>query len=145
MLHDTLNMLQKRVRIGVDKFNVSPQTGINFLVQKGHIEDSPEGICRFLSKASGLSKRRLGEYFGKVSEALCCDFLCRVRKTVVASCVPCYVCEIHRKRERLHANKIALVYFLIFSDCANTKSVLFSHRTPKTPLIVLTIETLLLD
>lgn len=53
--------------MGVNKFNVNPKEGLNYLVEEGLIEDNPESICEFLSTVSGLSKRRLGEYFGRVS------------------------------------------------------------------------------
>lgn len=49
------------------KFNMNPKEGLNFLIEEGIIEDTPESICDFLSNVSGLSKRRLGEYFGRVS------------------------------------------------------------------------------
>lgn len=52
----------------MDRFNSNPREGINFLVQKNLIQDTAEGICDFLSTTKGLSKRRLGEYFGRVSE-----------------------------------------------------------------------------
>lgn len=51
---------------GINRFNVNPKDGIAFLVMEGLVDDSPEGICRFLSSQEGLSKRRLGEYFGRV-------------------------------------------------------------------------------
>ena len=51
---------------GVNKFNVNPKEGISYLVDQGLLAESPEGICDFLASEEGLSKRRLGEYFGKV-------------------------------------------------------------------------------
>lgn len=51
---------------GIIKFNVNPKEGIAFLVAEELVEDSPESICGFLSSEEGLSKRRLGEYFGRV-------------------------------------------------------------------------------
>lgn len=46
---------------------MNPKEGLNFLVEEGIIQDTPESICDFLSTVGGLSKRRLGEYFGRVS------------------------------------------------------------------------------
>lgn len=59
-------MKQKIMQRGINRFNVSPKDGIAFLMTEGLLEDSPEGICMFLSSQEGLSKRRLGEYFGRV-------------------------------------------------------------------------------
>lgn len=58
---------QKIEKMGVNKFNVNPKDGLNFLMEQDFITDTPEGICDFLSIVNGLSKRRLGEYFGRVS------------------------------------------------------------------------------
>ena len=65
----TSNLSQKTMRKGINKFNVSPKEGIAFLVEEGLLDDSAEGICGFLCSAEGLSKRRVGEYFGRVRTA----------------------------------------------------------------------------
>lgn len=51
---------------GINKFNVNPKDGIAYLIENGLITDTSDSICDFLSAAEGLSKRRLGEYFGRV-------------------------------------------------------------------------------
>lgn len=53
---------------GVNKFNVNPKDGIAYLIENGLMKDTAEQICDFLSTAEGLSKRRIGEYFGRVRE-----------------------------------------------------------------------------
>lgn len=51
---------------GINKFNTNPKEGIAYLIENGLVADTPESICDFLANAEGLSKRRLGEYFGRV-------------------------------------------------------------------------------
>lgn len=61
-----LPVSQKIMERGVNKFNVNPKDGIAYLIDNGLVTDSAQGICSFLCTAEGLSKRRLGEYFGRV-------------------------------------------------------------------------------
>lgn len=61
-----LPVSQKIMERGVNKFNVNPKDGIAYLIDNGLVTDSAQGICSFLCSAEGLSKRRLGEYFGRV-------------------------------------------------------------------------------
>ncbi|CAM9597433.1 unnamed protein product, partial [Discosporangium mesarthrocarpum] len=56
---------QKAKQTAVNKFNVNPKNGINYLVEQEMIQLNAKDICEFLASARGLSKRRLGEYFGK--------------------------------------------------------------------------------
>lgn len=58
---------QKTLQRGINRFNVNPKDGIAFMVEEGLITEEPESICNFLATVDGLSKRRLGEYFGRVS------------------------------------------------------------------------------
>lgn len=51
---------------GINKFNVNPKDGITYLIENGLVADTAESICNFLSTGEGLSKRRIGEYFGRV-------------------------------------------------------------------------------
>lgn len=57
---------QKTMERGVNKFNVNPKDGIAYLIENGLVADTAESICNFLSTGEGLSKRRIGEYFGRV-------------------------------------------------------------------------------
>lgn len=45
---------------------MDPKDGLAYLIDNELMVDTAEDICNFLSKAEGLSKRRLGEYFGRV-------------------------------------------------------------------------------
>lgn len=51
---------------GINKFNVNPKDGIAYLIENALIADTADSICNFLSTGEGLSKRRVGEYFGRV-------------------------------------------------------------------------------
>ena len=51
---------------GINKFNVNPKDGIAYLIENGLITDTADSICNFLCTGEGLSKRRIGEYFGRV-------------------------------------------------------------------------------
>lgn len=94
------------MQTGVNRFNVNPKDGIAFLIEEGLIADTAESICGFLSSVEGLSKRRLGDYFGRVSGGVLEDgqlvsFGC--------ACVLCFVFRFfgvfgaRKKRElRLH-------------------------------------------
>eukprot|EP00903_Cladosiphon_okamuranus_P016855 g15543.t2 len=70
----SINNVRKTMERGINKFNVNPRDGISYLVENGLILDTAESICDFLSTGEGLSKRRIGEYFGrdnpKVQEVL---------------------------------------------------------------------------
>lgn len=57
---------QKTMERGINKFNVNPKDGIAYLIENGLISDTAESICDFLSTGEGLSKRRIGEFFGRV-------------------------------------------------------------------------------
>lgn len=57
---------QKTMDRGINKFNVNPKDGIAYLIENGLIADTADSICNFLSTGEGLSKRRIGEYFGRV-------------------------------------------------------------------------------
>ncbi|CAM9208119.1 unnamed protein product, partial [Hapterophycus canaliculatus] len=61
----SINNVRKMTDRGINKFNMNPKEGIGYLIENGLIADTPESICDFLSNAEGLSKRRLGEYFGR--------------------------------------------------------------------------------
>jgi Sec7-like guanine-nucleotide exchange factor len=56
---------KREFKEGITKFNSNPKSGLQFLIQKKFIEDSPQGIARFLFTNQDISKSKLGEYFGK--------------------------------------------------------------------------------
>jgi Sec7 domain len=51
--------------IAVQEFNKKPKKGIDYLVGKGLILDSPQEIGHFLYTTVGLSKRKLGDFLGE--------------------------------------------------------------------------------
>ncbi|CAB1113426.1 unnamed protein product [Ectocarpus sp. CCAP 1310/34] len=61
----SINSVRKIMERGINRFNVNPKDGIAYLIDNGLVTDSAQGICSFLCTADGLSKRRLGEYFGR--------------------------------------------------------------------------------
>ncbi|CAM9587992.1 unnamed protein product, partial [Phaeothamnion confervicola] len=57
--------LQKVKNTGINKFNTNPKEGLQYLVEQGLFANTPSEVCAFLATEGGLSKRKLGEYFGK--------------------------------------------------------------------------------
>ncbi|KAG5182159.1 hypothetical protein JKP88DRAFT_349040 [Tribonema minus] len=51
----------------VTKFNANPKDGIRYLVEQSVIRETPQDVCEFLVHETGLSKRKMGEYFGRNS------------------------------------------------------------------------------
>ncbi|GMR41146.1 hypothetical protein PMAYCL1PPCAC_11341 [Pristionchus mayeri] len=49
---------------GRKKFNQDPDEGLNYLVERGILERTPQSIAEFLYKVGGLSKQMIGEYIG---------------------------------------------------------------------------------
>lgn len=52
---------QELVNRAVALFNAKPQKGIQFLIQHKLVEDSPDGIAKFLFETETLSKKKIGE------------------------------------------------------------------------------------
>lgn len=57
---------QKTMEKGINKFNVNPKDGIAYLIENGLVADTADSICNLLATGEGMSKRRIGEYFGRV-------------------------------------------------------------------------------
>jgi Sec7-like guanine-nucleotide exchange factor len=67
---------RKDLEIAVSKFNVKPKTGIAYLIERGHLEDSSKSIAKFLLDYQDvLSKKMIGEYLGENDEKNI-DILC---------------------------------------------------------------------
>ncbi|CAM9688947.1 unnamed protein product [Chrysoparadoxa australica] len=60
--------LSKAKQEAVNKFNKSPKEGLAFLFEQGLASDDVDGIVNFFTTEVGLSKRKMGEYFGKDAE-----------------------------------------------------------------------------
>ncbi|KAL0615442.1 IQ motif and SEC7 domain-containing protein 3 [Plecturocebus cupreus] len=57
--------LRKRLyRIGLNLFNRNPDKGIQFLISRGFIPDTPIGVAHFLLQRKGLSRQMIGEFLG---------------------------------------------------------------------------------
>ncbi|KAB1254528.1 IQ motif and SEC7 domain-containing protein 3 [Camelus dromedarius] len=59
---DTLR--KRRYRIGLNLFNINPDKGIQFLISRGFIPDTPIGVAHFLLQRKGLSRQMIGEFLG---------------------------------------------------------------------------------
>ncbi|XP_058882889.1 IQ motif and SEC7 domain-containing protein 3-like isoform X2 [Acipenser ruthenus] len=59
------DVMRKRLyRIGLNLFNVNPVKGIQFLISRGFIPDTPIGVAHFLLQRKGLSRQMIGEFLG---------------------------------------------------------------------------------
>ncbi|KAL5515580.1 hypothetical protein EMCRGX_G000765 [Ephydatia muelleri] len=52
--------------VGVHLFNRKPASGIQYLISKGIIRDTPRSVAKFLKEQSGLSKMKIGEFIGEI-------------------------------------------------------------------------------
>lgn len=41
-----------------------PEKGIQYLIEKGFVSDTPVGIARFILERKGLSRQMIGEFLG---------------------------------------------------------------------------------
>ncbi|XP_014613137.1 PREDICTED: IQ motif and SEC7 domain-containing protein 1 isoform X3 [Polistes canadensis] len=57
---------KRQYRVGLNLFNKKPERGISYLIRRGFLENSPQGVARFLISRKGLSKQMIGEYLGNL-------------------------------------------------------------------------------
>ncbi|XP_076625172.1 brefeldin-resistant Arf-GEF family protein schizo isoform X5 [Colletes latitarsis] len=57
---------KRQYRVGLNLFNKKPERGINYLIRRGFLENSPQGVARLLISRKGLSKQMIGEYLGNL-------------------------------------------------------------------------------
>eukprot|EP00054_Salpingoeca_dolichothecata_P019245 m.119519 g.119519 ORF g.119519 m.119519 type:complete len:1767 (+) comp23182_c0_seq1:115-5415(+) len=58
--------LKKEIReMGIELFNKKPRKGIQFMIEKEMIEETPESVAQLLSSDSRLDKTQIGEYLGE--------------------------------------------------------------------------------
>lgn len=57
---------KRQYRVGLNLFNKKPERGIGYLIRRGFLENSPQGVARFLISRKGLSKQMIGEYLGNL-------------------------------------------------------------------------------
>ncbi|XP_072538437.1 IQ motif and SEC7 domain-containing protein 1 isoform X4 [Salminus brasiliensis] len=57
-------MQRRQYRIGLNLFNKKPEKGIQYLIERGFVSDTPVGIARFILERKGLSRQMIGEFLG---------------------------------------------------------------------------------
>ncbi|CAO2624507.1 IQ motif and SEC7 domain-containing protein 2 [Lemmus lemmus] len=55
---------RRQYRIGLNLFNKKPERGIQYLIERGFLSDSPVGVARFVLQRKGLSRQMVGEFLG---------------------------------------------------------------------------------
>ncbi|KAJ3586200.1 hypothetical protein NHX12_012600 [Muraenolepis orangiensis] len=59
------DVIRKRhYRIGLNLFNKKPEKGIQYLMERGFVPDTPVGVAHFLLQRKGLSRQMIGEFLG---------------------------------------------------------------------------------
>mmetsp|Transcript_10607 Transcript_10607/g.35082 ORF Transcript_10607/g.35082 Transcript_10607/m.35082 type:complete len:414 (-) Transcript_10607:591-1832(-) len=59
-----LSEVSRQKKTAVLRFNTKPQLGLEYLLGLGLWDGSPSELARWLSETPGLSKRRIGDFFG---------------------------------------------------------------------------------
>lgn len=62
---------KRQYRVGLNLFNKKPERGIAYLIRRGFLENTPQGVARFLITRKGLSKQMIGEYLGNLQNPFC--------------------------------------------------------------------------
>lgn len=57
---------KRQYRVGLNLFNKKPEKGIAYLIKRGFLEQSAQGVARFLISRKGLSRQMIGEYLGNL-------------------------------------------------------------------------------
>lgn len=57
---------KRQYRVGLNLFNKKPERGITYLIRRGFLEETPQGVARFLITRKGLSRQMIGEYLGNL-------------------------------------------------------------------------------
>uniref|UniRef100_A0AAY4DCV4 SEC7 domain-containing protein n=1 Tax=Denticeps clupeoides TaxID=299321 RepID=A0AAY4DCV4_9TELE len=55
---------RRQYRIGLNLFNKKPEKGIQYLIERGFVSDTPVGTARFILERKGLSRQMIGEFLG---------------------------------------------------------------------------------
>ncbi|XP_017770419.1 PREDICTED: cytohesin-1 isoform X2 [Nicrophorus vespilloides] len=58
----------KMMSIGRKKFNMDPKKGIEYLIENGLLQETPESVAQFLHKGEGLNKTAIGDYLGEKND-----------------------------------------------------------------------------
>lgn len=67
----TETIRKRQYRVGLNLFNKKPERGIDYLIRRGFLENSPQGVAKFLISRKGLSKQMIGEYLGNLQSPFC--------------------------------------------------------------------------
>lgn len=59
------NPKSKLLTMGRKRFNMDPKKGIEYLVEHGLVQNTPEEVAQFLYNGEGLSKTAIGDYLGE--------------------------------------------------------------------------------
>ncbi|GAB6029678.1 hypothetical protein CHUAL_005408 [Chamberlinius hualienensis] len=57
---------KRQYRVGLNLFNKKPEKGINYLINRAFLENTPQTVARFLISRKGLSKQMIGDYLGNL-------------------------------------------------------------------------------
>lgn len=60
---------KRQYRVGLNLFNKKPERGISYLIRRGFLENTPQGVARFLISRKGLSRQMIGEYLGNLQNS----------------------------------------------------------------------------
>lgn len=60
---------KRQYRVGLNLFNKKPEKGIAYLIRRGFLENTPQGVARFLISRKGLSRQMIGEYLGNLQSS----------------------------------------------------------------------------
>ncbi|XP_056462052.1 IQ motif and SEC7 domain-containing protein 1 isoform X2 [Gadus chalcogrammus] len=59
------DIIRKRhYRIGLNLFNKKPEKGVQYLIDRNFVPDTPVGVAHFLLQRKGLSRQMIGEFLG---------------------------------------------------------------------------------
>ncbi|CAL8336410.1 unnamed protein product [Lota lota] len=59
------DVIRKRhYRIGLNLFNKKPEKGVQYLIERNFVPDTPVGVAHFLLQRKGLSRQMIGEFLG---------------------------------------------------------------------------------
>ncbi|ETE71221.1 IQ motif and SEC7 domain-containing protein 3, partial [Ophiophagus hannah] len=85
----TDTMRKRLYRIGLNLFNINPDKGIQFLISRGFIPDTPIGVAHFLLQRKGLSRQMIGEFLGNSKKQFNRDFPPGCLSSVLSLSVGC--------------------------------------------------------
>ncbi|XP_075869321.1 IQ motif and SEC7 domain-containing protein 1 isoform X5 [Nelusetta ayraudi] len=57
-------MRKRHYRIGLNLFNKKPEKGVQYLIERNFVPDTPVGVAHFLLQRKGLSRQMIGEFLG---------------------------------------------------------------------------------